>query len=420
MNYRLLHCADLHLDSPLRGLSAAADAPADLLRTASRRAFENLIDLAIAEAVAVVLIAGDIFDGDWKDWHTGQFFVRGLARLAQAGIHVVAISGNHDAASEISRKLESAWPKQARLLDHRKPQTVDFPALDLSIHGRSFATRAVLDNIAKDYPRPVPGHLNIGLLHTALEGREGHEPYAPCTLQQLRDFGYDYWALGHVHGRAELSRDPWIVFPGNLQARHINEAGEKGATLMTVEDRRIVAVQHRVLDVVRWLRLSVDVSGCVDLDAVEAVWLESVRDAARAAGDRFIAARASFVGASPAHAALLSDPIGNQDRLRNVALTALPPGALWLERIELATTPPGGAAIADPEAAPLLHLLGDLGGEAQLAALAAWSTELLNKAPGLREALPADHPAVALAAGALPAALLDQARALLRARLAGG
>jgi len=344
MIYRIIHCADLHLDSPLRGLSASADAPVEALRTASRRAFENLIDLAIAESVAVVLIAGDIFDGDWKDWHTGQFFARGLARLAAAGVRVVAISGNHDAASEISRKLESAWPEQARLLDHKKPQSVHFHDLALSIHGRSFPTRAVYDNIALDYPRPREGHLNIGLLHTALDGGDGHEPYAPCTLPQLRDFGYDYWALGHVHVRAERSQNPWIVFPGNLQARHINEAGEKGATLITVEDRRIISVTHVPLDVLRWQRITVDVSTCADADAVEATWLAAIRAAAAAAGDRMLAARGRIHGASPAHAELAANPAAMQDRLRNVALAALTEGALWLERIELDTTPPTGPA----------------------------------------------------------------------------
>ena len=117
------------------------------------------------------------------------------------------------------------------MLSADRPETVSFPELALSVHGQSFRTRDVLDNLVPAYPPPVAGHLNVGLLHTALTGRPGHASYAPCTVEQLAAHGYDYWALGHVHERCEVSRDPWIVFPGNIQGRHSRETGAKGATL---------------------------------------------------------------------------------------------------------------------------------------------------------------------------------------------
>jgi len=383
-------------------------------------ALENLVQLAIDEAVRVVLIAGDIFDGDWQDWHTGQFFVRQLARLDAAGIRVVAISGNHDAASVITRRLDNAWPKTARMLGHKKPETVSFDDLDLSIHGQSFATKSVTDNLVANYPRPIARHLNIGLLHTALEGRPGHEPYAPCTIAQLRDFGYDYWALGHVHQREVIDEKPWIVFPGNLQARHINEAGEKGATLITVENHAITSVEHRVLDVVRWQRVPVDVGACATLDDVETALIGALRAAAEHAPDRLLAARPRLTGATAAHGALRRDPGAMTDRLRNVALGAFAPDAVWLEKIEIATTPLHDAGTPDPDTAPLLHLLAEAEPDMLVAALRDWAAESLAKAPGLRDMLPADHPMLQLANAALNAETLTNAQALIRAQLSEG
>jgi hypothetical protein len=86
------------------------------------------------------------------------------------------------------------------------------------------------------YPPTIADRFNIGILHTSLDGREGHDRYAPCTVNQLLGKGYDYWALGHVHKR-EIVHDaaPVILFPGNLQGRHIREEGPKGCMLVSVE-----------------------------------------------------------------------------------------------------------------------------------------------------------------------------------------
>ena len=77
----------------------------------------------------------------------------------------------------------------------------------------------LVDNLVDEYPPAVPGMLNVGLLHTSLDGLEGHSRYAPCTVNQLRSRGYQYWALGHIHQHLVFPDqrqplDPWIVFPG--------------------------------------------------------------------------------------------------------------------------------------------------------------------------------------------------------------
>jgi DNA repair protein SbcD/Mre11 len=195
--FRFVHTADLHLDSPLRGLSSRQGTPVEELRGASRKALDRLIDLAISERVDFVVIAGDIYDQDWKDYNTGLFFRSRMAKLQAAGIPVYMISGNHDAASIISRKL--TLPCNVQSFSSRSAETFVLDSLPVAIHGMSFPNRAVEENLIPRYPAPVAGKFNIGLLHTSLAGAPGHDTYAPCSVEDLVAKGYDYWALGHVH-----------------------------------------------------------------------------------------------------------------------------------------------------------------------------------------------------------------------------
>ncbi len=415
MTYKILHCADLHLDSPLRGLEADADAPAALIRGATRQALTNLVDFAIAERVAAVLIAGDLYDGEWQDWRTGTFLIAALQRLTQAGIRVVAISGNHDAESIITRRL--SWPEGATMLPTAKAGTVSIAPLNLHIHGRGFATRDVLENLLPSYPPRIEGALNIGLLHTAATGRPGHAAYAPCTPDQMAALGYDYWALGHIHTREILGRDPWIVFPGNLQGRHIRETGPKGATLITVTDSRITDVAPITLDAVRWAMIEPDVTGAPDEEAALAIIRAALAAAIADAAPRLVAARLRVHGATAAHAALIRDPAETRGKIRTEAINAGGADALWLEEIRLDTQPLAPRAPATDMERLLLTQIAAPPAEAAIAAMKDWAAALLEKYVPLRPALGADHPAALLAAGTLDDTLLEEARALLLARL---
>ena len=226
MGFRFLHAADLHLGSPLLGLAQKDGDVAARFARASREAFEDLVTRALEEEIAFAVIAGDVFDGDWRDASIGLFFNRQLARLANRGVPTYFLRGNHDADSVVTRSL--TWPDSVVEFSTRRPETHRLEELRVALHGRGFPRREVTENYAVDYPEPVPGWFNIGVLHTAC-GRAGHENYAPCTAAELAARGYDYWALGHVHAFEIVSRDPWIVYPGNLQGRSVRECGEKGA-----------------------------------------------------------------------------------------------------------------------------------------------------------------------------------------------
>ena len=329
---KFLHAADIHLDSPLTGLHARDDLP-EAVRHSTRRAFAAMIDLAIEEDVAFVLIAGDLYDGDWKDFSTGLFFVDQMRRLARP---CYLLRGNHDAQSVITRNLP--LPGNVHEFSSRTCQSFDLPDHGITLHGRSFPDRAVDEDLSAAYPAPHPGRLNIGLLHTSAEDPGEHAAYAPCRIADLRLKGYDYWALGHIHARQVLSERPWIIFPGNLQGRHAKETGAKGCTLVTVEDRQITAVEHRSLDVLRWAALTVDATGADHPDLRSRIEA-AVRLGEAEAEGRPLLARLTVTGTTALHADLL-------DQTENLAADcrALATAPLWVEAVKLRTRPPTAPA----------------------------------------------------------------------------
>ena len=410
---KLLHAADLHIDSPMVGLLAYEEAPAEELRLATRLALGNLIDTALEEDAGALLLAGDIFDGDWPHYGTGVHFVSEMARLREAGIPVVIVAGNHDAESKLTKSLR--LPDNVHVLDTHKPQTVIFEEAGLAVHGQGYATPAVLEDLSAGYPAPLAGMINVGLLHTSADGRPGHERYAPCSVSGLQQRGYDYWALGHVHHREVLSTEPPIVFPGNLQGRGLRETGPKGATMIELSHDRLVTLEHRVLDVVRWDLIEVDATGCVGRDdACERIGA-AVRHAARGAGDRLLAARIVITGRCEAHTALRSDA----ERLRYDVVAAaadVAGGQVWIEGVRLDTSSPRELAHAGDDAVgELIQELAELtAGNGAMDELTAALAPLAKALPpGVLAGLDPAHPGTVKALMAdvsqsLPAALLQK------------
>lgn len=387
---KFVHAADLHIDSPLRGLDKYEGAPVARLRAATRRALESLVALCIDEHAAFLLLAGDVFDGGWKDFSTGLFFAAQMTRLREAGIPVVIVRGNHDAASSITKSLR--LPDNVRELSSKKPDTIELAAAGTCVHGQSFAQRATTEDLAARYPDAERGAFNIGLLHTCLDGREGHERYAPTTLETMRAKGYDYWALGHVHAREVLSAEPWIVFPGNLQGRHAKETGAKGASVVSVENGVVRSVEHRALDVVRWEQLVIDASEAADVYEV----VERARDAltkrAETCPDRLLAARLVIAGSTRANGAIRNDEEHFVAQLRAAAndSSARASDGVWLEKILVHTRSTFDLAKVREEAGAVGHLARRLAtikaDPSELAELVAVLAELDKKLPSeLRE-----------------------------------
>ncbi len=335
--FKFLHAADIHLDSPLKGLEQYEGAPVEEIRNAARRAMENLVELAIDEQVEFVLIAGDLYDGDWKGFNTGLFFVKQAVRLREAGIPLYLISGNHDAASKITRELH--LPENVTFFSSKKPETALLPKLEVALHGQSYAKPAIEKDLSQDYPDAKPGYLNIGLLHTCATGREGHASYAPCTLEGLRVKGYDYWALGHIHKREMLSDEPLIAFSGNIQGRHVRETGPKGCLLVTVADDRTMQADFRALDVLRWEVARVDLSDAMGADDAMILAAKEIARLHGKAEGRTLALRIELHGKSAAHRPLHADKQRWTNELRARA-NDVGLGEVWVEKVKFRTSEP--------------------------------------------------------------------------------
>lgn len=336
MSFTFIHAADIHLDSPLTGLEQYEGAPVEKIRSATRDAFKNLVDTAIDRKVSFVIIAGDLYDGDWKDYNTGLFFASQMVRLQKEQIKVFLIRGNHDAASLITKELK--LPENVIEFSIRQAESYVIDTLGVAIHGQGFASRSVEENLVKNYPKRKEGYLNIGILHTSATGREGHENYAPCSIDDMKEKGYDYWALGHIHLREALhEKEPVILFPGNIQGRHIKETGDKGCTLVTVEDGAIQSLTHLSLDVLRWELCEVEASDLESFDEIMDKAREVLEQKYQHADGRFLAVRFRIHGATKVHQELIVNKEHFINNIRSLSLE-VGLGDVWVEKVKIETS----------------------------------------------------------------------------------
>lgn len=334
---KFLHAADLHLDAQLRGLEACAGAPAEHIREATRSALRNLVSLALAEQVDFVVLAGDLFDRGWANIKSWLWTKNEFARLERRPIPVYLLRGNHDFVGEGSQRL--AWPSHVHEFRGDRPDTQTIPHLRVALHGQSFTGRAVTEDLAAGYPEPLPGHFNLGVLHTSLTGDTAHETYAPTTPDLLARKGYDYWALGHIHTHRIERETPPIVIPGCTQGRHINETGPKGCVVVEVEAGHVVNVQFHPLDAVRWQRVTITLNSAEQMhDLLERVRdeLEQVRTAC---DGRQAAVRIELNGSFGAHRTLVADA-GREEAMAEIRHIAQALGDVWIEKIHIRTAPP--------------------------------------------------------------------------------
>ena len=350
---RFIHAADIHLDSPLDGLARYDGAPVNLIRSATREALKNLVQLAIDERVDFVVIAGDLYDGNWKDHNTGLFFSRQMARLRDAHIPLYLIAGNHDAANKMTRALRLPVNPDglSPMLSHERPDSRRLDSLCVAIHGRSFANERETGNLVLDYPPAVPGYFNIGLLHTCLTGESEHARYAPCDEADLRAKGYDYWALGHIHQRTQLPSegqslgDPVAMFSGNIQGRHIRETGAKGCLIVEVDGQQRLDIRFVPLDVFRFEICRVTCDGAVTAKEVLDRFQTELLVLLDLHAPLPIGVRVLFEGACPADRELRGDPIHWTNEVRNSAIEVSGDRA-WVEKVQFLTSEPSEANVS--------------------------------------------------------------------------
>jgi DNA repair exonuclease SbcCD nuclease subunit len=337
MAFRFVHAADVHLDSPLRSLALRNPELADLIGNATRQAFTGIIDLCLAEEVDALFLAGDLYDGDQTSMKTARYFATQLHRLDQAGIRVFIVRGNHDALSRITKEL--VLPESVKVFSGRAEAIPIESAAGnprVVIHGLSFTQPHAPDSLLPRYKPPVEGAVNVGILHTSLAGAPGHDPYAPCSVADLRATDFRYWALGHVHKRFVADGPCTIVMPGNPQGRDINEAGARSVTLGTIADDGSIRIEERCTSVAQFERVVVDASGMAEWrDLIGAVAKAMERTRASVVAGQLVV-RLKIVGKTPLAWRIRSD----LDLLRaDVEHRAAATGACSVEKLEIDCQP---------------------------------------------------------------------------------
>ena len=273
MAFRFLHMSDVHLDTPFRGIAKAWPDLQKVLQEASFESFRQLIDIAIEESVDFVIVAGDLYDSKDHSMRARLEAARQFARLGREGISVYLAHGNHDPFDPDGVR----WPENVKVFPAGRVsrfEVVRQGEVLTEIQGMSYPESAVKDNWVPAFRPDAASPFHIAVLHTNVDGQPGHDNYAPARLSELMTAGFDYWALGHVHTRVVLAENPWVVYPGNVQGRHINEPGIKGAYLVDVHDPDQVRLTFRRSSVVVFERLTLDASRVED----EAALAELVGD----------------------------------------------------------------------------------------------------------------------------------------------
>jgi exonuclease SbcD len=349
--FRFLHSADLHLDTPFLSVGAQLpDAFAAVLREASLRAFDALVQHAIDLEVAFVLLAGDIYDGAERGVRAQRRFLTGLERLDAAGIRTFVVHGNHDPIGEGWKAIDR-WPPLVHVFAAADPsgaaaEAVSFEVAGeaVTVHGVSYAERHTTENLSRRFPTTAGPGFQVGLLHANIGGgageATGHQPYSPASITDLTRAGVDYWALGHVHTRQVLrTAAPWIVYPGNLQGRSTktSELGAKGAVVVTVDAGRVQQPEFVPLDVVRFLKVEVDIGTLASVQAL----LDSLEFLANTSqhDQRSLLVRATIRGTGPLHHEL-TDPLRRAEVLRALQIVPTVEPFVWFDHLEWRTRAP--------------------------------------------------------------------------------
>ncbi|PKA44569.1 DNA repair exonuclease [Rhizobium sullae] len=384
MAYRFLHTADIHLDSPLRTLALRNPELSEFIGLATRRAFVRVIDLCLEEQVDALILAGDLYDRDQTSMKTARFLAEQLQRLHTAGIRTFIIRGNHDALSKITAEL--IMPDSVKVFGAASEVvSIDrapggFP---VAIHGLSFAKPHAPESLLKHYSLPVPDAVNIGVMHTSLGGSEKHDLYAPCSVADLQQSGFRYWALGHIHKRSIIEHpSSTIVMPGMPQGRDINEDGRKSVSLVTVRDDRSILIEERQTSVAQFDRLVVDVSRAddwKDLIGGIASKLEELRS--NTASDHLVA-RIQITGRSKLAWRIRRD----LDLLRTEMETrGSIIGKTWIDKVQSTCSAPEQAGVQSGALEELATIM-----DGEISGSPAYRNELRNVADELRGQLPAE------------------------------
>jgi DNA repair protein SbcD/Mre11 len=263
-----IHAADLHLDSPFKGLSTLL--PEKIIAKMKDSSFWSLhevVTTAIKRQVDFVLFAGDIYDSESRSIRAQVKFQEEMVRLEKAGIDVYVIHGNHDyiVANQASLQL----PANVHVFRKQEVEAKEYRKSGehiANIYGFSYASRAVTENMTAYYKKSGNVPFHIGMLHGSVESNTAHSSYAPFSIRDLLEKEFHYWALGHIHMREVVHTEPPIIYPGNIQGRHRKEIGEKGCYYVELEADGST-YEFIPTASIEWKRIDINIEGIEDIQA---------------------------------------------------------------------------------------------------------------------------------------------------------
>lgn len=336
---RFVHAADLHLDAPFKGIDATDLRVRDALVASTYEALDALVAVCVGHAADFLVIAGDVYNDSERSLRAEFAFRDACVKLAEAGVRVYVARGNHDPAS--GRSLGLVMPENVHIFSEHEVERVVFERdgeAVCALYGRSFRTAAERSNLARGFARDAGDTLAVGVLHANVGGRTEHEPYAPCSLEDLRAARMDYWALGHIHKPEVLSEQPAIVYSGCTQGLSPNESGLRGCRVVTLDASGATAETVPTSSVV-WARETVDTDDLGSIEELMAALDDAVERAGRSAEGRPSVLRIELGGRSAVHG-ILARPGVLRDVLADVRAGALERDPwVWVDRITDSTRP---------------------------------------------------------------------------------
>jgi DNA repair exonuclease SbcCD nuclease subunit len=275
---RFVHAADLHLDSPFRGIGDASASLKEQLSAATLGALRRVVDHTIESQSDFLVIAGDIYDSKDRNLRALVSFRREMERLAERNIPVYLVHGNHDPLNGWGSGFQ--LPPNVMTYGGRT-DTEPFIRRGreaAQITGVSYVRERVTDNLAASFKPAEGSPYSIAVLHANVGHQSGHADYAPATVGELASAGFNYWALGHVHTRCILSAEPvMIVYPGNTQGRNSRETGPRGCYQVDVDTFGRAHLEFVDTSVARWIHIDLSIATLSNMDQLVDSMLEKAR-----------------------------------------------------------------------------------------------------------------------------------------------
>jgi len=324
---KIIHTADLHLDSPMKSLALKNPNLREKIQIASRTAFRKITQTCIDKSVSALLISGDLFDGIERSAKTAAFLLSEFDKLSQTNIQVFYIKGNHDAENPNSASIK--FPNNVHVFDGRggNKQLLDY---NIFIHGVSFLDKKAPKSLLSKFGAPIPNAINIAMLHTSLAGTEGHDVYAPCSLAELCGMGFDYWALGHIHKRAIHSKSPLIVMPGIPQGRDIGELGSKSATMLEINDGDI-SISEIDTSTIEFKKIQINIEGIDDEENLRSEIHVQLNEVSKSIYSEAGILRVELIGTTNLYWAILRNKEIWQEIIEKSAEML---GNIWIEKVK--------------------------------------------------------------------------------------